>query len=1135
MISMHKNWGRRFAAATLALAIGFGATMASPSAAEAKILTASGGSLGIYFSPADMTGSNYLNELDIAVGQELTGTLSINDKGDYSRHSTYRVESSDCDIATVSKDKYGSWILKIAPNKVGTARITAIDEADSGNQGYIEISSVKSLNRIKSIGLLSGDYESPVTDLDLYYTDNCPKKCGETHFGKRDASLIIEFENESRPGTVFTLKDLSGANSVASLRTISNIHIQSGYSMGASCQVVGLSKGKGKLRAEADYGMGKSGTFDICNVAEKNQDPVFEERCQENPKMLVGGVGYLSNILWVSPNETVTACVKAHWGSGVTDGSGITDVTYSLEPTPNAKEENGQLTALKPGFATVVAVDGLGVTHKKTFEIEDPNSIDISNAKFSKQERDLPIDLEKDDTYFGGLWIEEENDMFSSSGRVGILSRGAAALEESYVQNKWVDSGRVPNEFYTYKSSDPSVLEVCGVKYNGDSSFGHLVPRSYGTVTVSMYLAGRLCDTMTVHVVPRVQTSVSIKSGYKTNMAPGDTQKLAAEVMPEDKAGSVIWSSSDESVLKVDSKGNVIAVADGTATITAAVDGVSACTDAITVETPVVETTGVLLNSEKLDLKVGGAASKLTATVEPANATNQNVEWTSSNDGVVTVDQEGNVTPVAAGSATVTVKTVDGGFTAACKVTVIQPVTGISLDLHDAKIVGAGTQQLVATVTPVDASQAVVWKSDDESVAKVDQSGLVTAVSKGKANVVVTTADGSLSDTCKVEVSNPVMGITVDSASINLKKGEKVQIKATLEAGLPGAVDDDSIVLKDTDSKVFKVSGEGGSYTVEALKSGNGSFKIVAGENGTVGQLVTVSVTNPAQKIELDNIALNFTVGDVAKKLSAVVSPSDADNADIVWTSSNEAIAKVENGTVIPVSAGTATITAQCGNLTAACTVTVAAKQIAVSTNGKVEASVADENGVVSGKVDGETRLVVEEPSNLTEAAKTQIEGMKSDTVKVLETLDIHFEKSDGSVVEIANGDGASMVVRIKMTESMKKLTNLKVLHVSDEGAVEAVDTWVEGDYLCFRTTHFSTYVVTGQELSKQPSAPSDPSRPGQPTTVTTTKTNVSVKKSTKGTLADTGDRTFAVVAAIAVFGATLIAIALKLLSRKND
>lgn len=373
--------------------------------------------------------------------------------------------------------------------------------------------------------------------------------------------------------------------------------------------------------------------------------------------------------------------------------------------------------------------------------------------------------------------------MFSSSGRVGILSRGAAALEESYVQNKWVDSGRAPNEFYTYKSSDPSVLEVCGVKYNGDSSFGHLVPRSYGTVTVSMYLAGRLCDTMTVHVVPRVQTSVSIKSGYKTNMAPGDTQKLAAEVMPEDKAGSVIWSSSDESVLKVDSKGNVIAVADGTATITAAVDGVSACTDAITVETPVVETTGVLLNSEKLDLKVGGAASKLTATVEPANATNQNVEWTSSNDGVVTVDQEGNVTPVAAGSATVTVKTVDGGFTAACKVTVIQPVTGISLDLHDAKIVGAGTQQLVATVTPVDASQAVVWKSDDESVAKVDQSGLVTAVSKGKANVVVTTADGSLSDTCKVEVSNPVMGITVDSASINLKRVRRSRLRLRLRLG----------------------------------------------------------------------------------------------------------------------------------------------------------------------------------------------------------------------------------------------------------------------------------------------------------------------------------------------------------------
>lgn len=1133
MESMHKTWGRRLAAATLALAIGFGVTVASPSAAEAKMLTASEGSLSFYFSPADMTSTDYLNEFDIAVGQELTGTLSINDKGDYTRHSTYRVESSDSDIATVSRDKDGSWVLKIAPNKVGTARITAIDEADSGNQGYIEISSVKSLNKIKSIGLLSRDYESSVADLDLYYTDDCPKKCGETHFGVCDTSLKIEFEDENRPGTVFTLKELNGENSVASFRINSNIYMSDGNTVGASCQVAGLSKGKGKLRAEADYGMGKPAAFDICNVAEKKQNPGFVERCPENPKMLVGGVGYLTSVLWVSPNETATACSKAHGGSGITDESGMTDVSYSLESTPNAKVENGQLTALKPGFATVIAIDGLGGTHKKTFEIEDPNSIDISNAKFSKQERDLSIDLEKDDTYFGGLWIEEENDMFSSYGRVGILSRGAAALEESYVQNRWVDSGRVPYEFYTYESSDPNVLEVCGVKYSGDSSFGHLVPRSYGTVTVSMYLGDRLCDTMTVHVVPRVQTSVSVKSGYKTNMVPGDTQKLAAEVAPEDKAGSVIWSSSDEGVLKVDSQGNVTAVADGTATITATVDGVSACTDTITVKTPAVGATGVSLNSDKLELKVGEVASKLIATVEPANATNQNLEWVSSNEDVATVDQDGNVTPVSAGSATVTVKTVDGGFTAACKVTVIQPVTGISLDLHDTKIVGAGTQQLVATVAPVDASQAVVWKSDDESVAKVDQNGLVTAVSKGKANVVVTTADGSLFDTCKVEVSNPVVGITVDNASINLKKGEKVQIKATLEAGLPGAVDDDSIALKDTDSKVFKVSGEGGSYTVEALKSGNGSFKLVAGENGTVGQLVTVSVTNPAQKIELDNTALNFTVGDVAKKLSAVASPSDADNADIVWTSSNEAIAKVENGTVIPVSAGSATITAQCGNLSTACMVTVAAKQIATSAGGKVEVSVADENGVAAGKIDAGTRLVVEEPSHLTEAAKTQIEGMKTDGVKVLETLDIHFEKSDGSVVEIANGDGASMVVRIKMTESMKKLTNLKVLHVSDEGVVEAMDTWVEGDYLCFRTTHFSTYVVTGQEPSQQPSVPSDPSRPGQPA-ATTTKTSVSVKKTAKGTLADTGDRTFAVVAVTVVLGVALIAIASKLLWHKN-
>lgn len=81
----------------------------------------------------------------------------------------------------------------------------------------------------------------------------------------------------------------------------------------------------------------------------------------------------------------------------------------------------------------------------------------------------------------------------------------------------------------------------------------------------------------------------------------------------------------------------------------------------------------------------------------------------------------------------------------------------------------------------------------------------------------------------------------------------------------------------------------------------------------------------------------------------------------------------------------------------------------------------------------------------------------------------------------------------------MKALTNLKVLYVAEDGSTQAMDTWTEGDYLCFRTSHFSTYVVTGEEANGEPVQPTQPVTPSQPSQQTTTKVT---KKSVKATKA---------------------------------
>lgn len=89
------------------------------------------------------------------------------------------------------------------------------------------------------------------------------------------------------------------------------------------------------------------------------------------------------------------------------------------------------------------------------------------------------------------------------------------------------------------------------------------------------------------------------------------------------------------------------------------------------------------------------------------------------------------------------------------------------------------------------------------------------------------------------------------------------------------------------------------------------------------------------------------------------------------------------------------------------------------------------------------------------------------------------------------------------------------------------MDTWTEGDYLCFRTSHFSTYVVTGEEAKGEPTQPARPATPSQPGQQTTTKVTKKSAKTTKGTLANTGDQALAVAFIMVVASASLIAFAL--------
>lgn len=623
-----------------------------------------------------------------------------------------------------------------------------------------------------------------------------------------------------------------------------------------------------------------------------------------------------------------------------------------------------------------------------------------------------------------------------------------------------------------WTTSDEAVAEV--------DDAGKVVPIAPGTATITATV-GSVSDSFAVTVVaPEPETSIEL-TAVKTTMIAGDTQKVSATVVPADKIDEIVWSSSDNRVLSVDQGGTVTAVGNGVASVTASIDAVSASTDPITVTTPV---SGIGLDSSTLQLFVGGSASALKATVSPSTASNAAVTWTSSDPSVATVDADGTVVPVGAGSATITATSVDGGFEASCAVSVTQPIEGISLDKEAATIIGAKTTTLTATVAPESASdKSVAWSSSNTEVATVDASGTVTAVGKGAAVVTATTADGEYAATCAITVCNPITRVELEK-SISLIKGSSTTLEATLAGDLPGELDTPKTLSWWTGNEsVASVSGDGPKATVTALKSGLGSVRLVVQtetrvDNDTMlNSLFTrdcvVTVTNPATSISLSDTAVTATVGDDPLALKATVAPVDADGA-VAWSSSDTNVATVDaNGLVTVKAAGSATITATAGTVSAACKLTVNSRQITAAPQesgfaASVIVSDSETAKVLDQYADEGVNLVVESIVELTQPAKDAIEKLTESGAKVAETFDIRFTKDNGDTIVLGTDkDGkVTLTVKVALSAPMRALLNqgmaLKVHYVGPDGTVEEKQTWVEGDSLYFVTEHFSDYVVTG-------------------------------------------------------------------------
>lgn len=334
----------------------------------------------------------------------------------------------------------------------------------------------------------------------------------------------------------------------------------------------------------------------------------------------------------------------------------------------------------------------------------------------------------------------------------------------------------------------------------------------------------------------------------------------------------------------------------------------------------------VAINGGNVTLQPGKTI-KLTYTITPATAASDAVKWTSSAPSVATVASDGTVTAVGKGSADITVTT-SNGLTSTVKVTVAPLPEGIELSATSATLYENDTVQLTATVKPADASdKTVTWTASAPSVATVSATGLVTGKTPGVCDITASTSNGYKA-VCRITVEHkyiPVEGLQISTRSLTLVEGDSAALIAKV---LPANADEQTITWVSWNKSVATVSQTG---VVKAVAPGSGSVTAQAG-----GKSVTVSVTVtrraiPVESITLSHSTLTLTAG-AQQLLTATVNPSNADDTNVTWTSSNSAVASVTAiGRVIAKAEGEAVITAACGGKTATCTVKVKAKAIPVS------------------------------------------------------------------------------------------------------------------------------------------------------------------------------------------------------------
>lgn len=472
-----------------------------------------------------------------------------------------------------------------------------------------------------------------------------------------------------------------------------------------------------------------------------------------------------------------------------------TDIVWSSSNEAVAEVKNGVVAGKSVGRADITIASKDNPNVKKTCVVYVSKELDKSKVTAVRNDKNINVNWTK------------------------------VAHASSYVLSRYNKSTGIVNDIYEGTDTAFEDKDLTSGKYV--YTVKAIVDEN--AADASLY-SNSVSEESEAVIIPESVTGIEVANDYQhMGLFVGGSGKIRYSVLPSNATNTnVTFKSLNEKVAIVDANGVVTGVSEGNAdiVITTEEGGFEA---KCTVRVDGIDARGIERVGDKTVTMGLNQTRQLQVKITPSDTTNKNVQWTSSNNSVATVDSNGVVTSKNSGSTIITATT-HNGLKTEFFIEVETSVTNITLNSNEINLNTGGTFKLDATVNPSNASNKnIKWISANESIATVDQSGNVAADVAGTTYISAVSADGKVIATCTVNVSKPVVTkpakVKIKSAK---KKGKKVTLKWKKISDAAGYV----VYMKTNSGKFKAVKTVKKAKKVKAvisLKKGNKySFKIRA-------------------------------------------------------------------------------------------------------------------------------------------------------------------------------------------------------------------------------------------------------------------------------------------------------------------